>query len=69
MTPYWHVDVFRTGPSTCEILARLDKIRPKLKMADFLLCLGNGSKRLFCKSESDAHAYQISCMSVKAAAL
>ena len=36
------------------------KIHTKIKMADFLLGLELGTKRLFFKSTSDTCAYQIS---------
>ena len=37
----------------------------KFKMADFLLGLGNSSKRLFCTSGDDTNVYQILFIYVK----
>ena len=41
------------------------KLQSKFKMADFLLDLGYGSKRLLCASGLDTFAYQISFIYVK----
>ena len=41
------------------------KFHSKFKMADFLLGLGYGSKRLFCTSWPDTCVYQISLIYVK----
>ncbi len=37
----------------------------KFKMAGFLLDSGHGTKRIFCSSVQDTHAYQISSIYVK----
>lgn len=41
------------------------KIHDKFKMADFLLGLGHGSKRLFCTSGHDTFVFQVASKQVK----
>ena len=41
------------------------KMAAKFKIANFLLGVAYGSKRLFCAARHDLHVYRFSCRSVK----